>query len=117
VGILRYQPLPRLDLNLTGFYQYFGTDEDAATNWGGDVLKNRLKGSPTGLFGNFIGQGIENRVVQSNLTASYMFRHNFFVDASHTFRRRTAQDLSTPQSSNYLQLAFRWNFVRPDFNY
>lgn len=117
VGIVRYQPLPRLDLNLTGFYQYFGTDEDAATNWGGDVLKNRLKGSPTGLFGNFIGQGIENRVVQSNLTASYMLKHNFFVDASHTFRRRTAQDLSAPQSSHYLQLAFRWNFVRPDFNY
>lgn len=117
VGIVRYQPLPRLDLNLIGFYQYFGTDGDAATNWGGDVLKNRLKGSPTGLFGNFIGQGIENRVIQSNLTASYMLKHNFFVDASHTFRRRTAQDLSAPQSSHYLQLAFRWNFVRPDFNY
>jgi hypothetical protein len=117
VGIVRYQPLPRLDLNLTGFYQYFGTDEDEATNWGGDVLKNRLKGSPTGLFGNFIGQGIENRVIQSNLTASYMLKHNFFVDASHTFRRRIAQDLSSPQSTHYLQLAFRWNFVRPDFNY
>lgn len=117
VGILRYQPLPRLDLNLTGFYQYFGADEDAATNWGGDVLKNRLEGSPTGLFGNFIGQGIENEVIQTNLTASYMLKHNFFVDASHTFRRRTAQDLDAPVSSHYLQLAFRWNFVRPDFNF
>jgi hypothetical protein len=117
VGILRYQPLPRLDLNLTGFYQYFGADEDAETNWGGDVLKDRLEGSPTGLFGNFIGQGIENEVVQTNLTASYMLKHNFFVDASHTFRRRTAQDLDAPTSSHYLQLAFRWNFVRPDFNF
>lgn len=117
VGIFRYQPLPRLDLNFTGFYQYFGADENAETNWGGDVLKNRLEGSPTGLFGNFIGQGIENKVVQTNLTASYMLKHNFFVDASHTFRRRTAQDLDAPLSSHYLQLAFRWNFVRPDFNY
>lgn len=117
VGILRYQPLPRLDLNFTGFYQYFGADEDAETNWGGDVLKNRLEGSPTGLFGNYIGQGVENKVVQTNLTASYMLKHNFFVDASHTFRRRTAQDLDAPMSIHYLQLAIRWNFVRPDFNY
>lgn len=117
VGILRYQPLPRLDLNLTGFYQYFGADESAEVNWGGDVLKNRLEGSPTGLFNNYIGQGVENKVVQTNLTASYMLKHNLFVDASHTFRRRTAQDLDAPVSSNYLQLAIRWNFVRPDFNY
>lgn len=117
VGIFRYQPLPRIDLNLTGFYQYFGADENAETNWGGDILKNRLEGSPTGLFGNFIGQGVENQVVQTNLTASYMLKHNFFVDASHTFRSRTAQDLDAPVSSHYLQLAFRWNFVRPDFNY
>ena len=117
VGILRFQPLPRLDLNLTGMYQYFGADENAGINWGGDLLKNRLENSPTGLFGNFIGQGVENRVIQSNLTASYMLRHNFFIDASHSFRRRTAQDLSAPESSNFMQLAFRWNFVRPDFNF
>ncbi len=117
VGIFRYQPLPRLDLNLTGFYQYFGTDESPEVNWGGDVLKNRLEGSPTGLFDNYIGQGMENKVIQSNLTASYMLKHNFFVDASHTFRKRTAQDLDEPLSSHYLQMAFRWNFVKPDFNY
>lgn len=117
VGIFRYQPLARLDLNLTGFYQYFGADQSPETNWGGDLLKNRLEGSPTGLYDNFIGQGVENRVVQSNLTASYMLKHNFFIDASHTFRRRTAQDLDAPLSSHYLQLAFRWNFIKPDFNY
>ncbi|WP_255502079.1 hypothetical protein [Algoriphagus sp. AK58] len=117
VGILRYQPLPRLDLNLTGMYQYFGADENANVNWGGDVLKNRLENSPTGLFGNYIGQGIENRVIQSNFTASYMLKHNLFIDGSHYYRRRTAQDLNSPVSSHYLQLAIRWNFVRPDFNF
>lgn len=117
VGIFRYQPIPRLDVNLTGLYQYFGADESPEINWGGDVLKNRLEGSPTGLYDNYIGQGVENKIIQSNLSASYMLKHNFFVDASHTFRRRTAQDLDAPVSSHYLQVAFRWNFVRPDFNY
>lgn len=117
IGILRYQPLPRLDLNLTGMYQYFGSDENADRNWGGDVLKNRLRNSPTGLFGNSIGQGIENRVIQTNFSASFMVKHNLFIDASHYFRRRTAQDLSAPVSSNFMQLAIRLNFVKPDFNF
>ncbi|MDF2157586.1 hypothetical protein [Algoriphagus sp. CAU 1675] len=117
LGIVRYQPLPRLNLSLVGMYQVYGSDPDAETNWGGDILKNRLYGNPTGLFGNETGQGIENTIIQSNLTASYMLRHNFFIDASHTYRRRSAQDLNSPESSQFLQLGIRWNFILPDFNF
>ena len=117
LGIIRYQPIAKLNVTFLTMYQLYGADPDEETNWGGDVLKNRLEGSPTGLFGNKIGQGIENNVIQTNLNASYMLRHNFFIDASHTFRRRTAQDLDSPETSQYLQLAFRWNFIRPDYNY
>ncbi|MDI1321762.1 MAG: hypothetical protein PSV36_03370 [Algoriphagus sp.] len=117
VGIIRYQPIPKLNLTLTGMYQMFGSDENAETNWGGDVLKNRLEGSPTGLYNNFIGQGVENQVIQSNLNASYMLRHNFYIDATHTFRRRTAEDLDSPEVNQLLQMGIRWNFLRPDYNY
>jgi hypothetical protein len=117
LGILRYQPIPKLNLTLIAMHQLYGADPDPETNFGGDILKNRLVGSPTGLFGNFIGQGIENTVVQTNFNASYMLRHNFFIDATHTFRRRTAQDLDSPESSQLLQLGIRWNFLRPDYNY
>ena len=117
LGIIRYQPLPKLNLTLLAMHQLNGADPDATTNFGGDVLKNRLVGSPTGLFGNFIGQGIENQVIQTNLNASYMLRHNFFIDATHTFRRRTAQNLDIPESSQLIQLGLRWNFLRPDYNY
>ncbi|WP_370627631.1 hypothetical protein [Algoriphagus sp. NBT04N3] len=117
LGIVRFQPIPKLNISILGMYQLYGDDPDQNTNWGGDVLKNRLNGSPTGLFGNTTGQGIENTVVQSNLVASYMLKHNFFIDASHTFRRRTAQDLNAPENSQFLQLGIRWNFIRPDFNF
>jgi len=117
LGIIRYQPLPQLNLTLLAMHQLYGADPDATTNFGGDILKNRLVGSPTGLFGNFIGQGIENQVIQTNLNASYMLRHNFFIDATHTFRRRTAQDSDSPESSQLIQLGLRWNFLRPDYNY
>src|SRR5690554_4168490 len=62
LAILRYQPLPRLSLHVTGLFQYFGTDPDEASNFGGDVLKNRTAQS-TGLFGNKIGQGVENEIL------------------------------------------------------
>lgn len=117
VGILRYQPIPKLRLTFTSMYQLYGADPDEETNWGGDVLKNRLEGSPTGLFDNEIGQGIKNQYVQTSLNASYMLKHNFFIDATHTFRRRTAQDLDSPESNQFLQLGIRWNFLRPDYNY
>ncbi len=117
LGIIRYQPIPKLNLTLMAMYQLYGADPDEVTNWGGDVLKNRLEGSPTGLFGNYIGQGIENQVIQTNLNASYMLRHNFFIDGTATFRRRTAQDLSDPETLQLLQMGIRWNFLRPDYNY
>ncbi len=117
ISIIRYQPIPKLNLTLLGMYQQFGADPDTETNWGGNVLKNRLEGSPTGLFNNPTGQGVENQVVQTNLNASYMLRHNFFIDATHTMRRRTAQDLSAPATNQLVQLGFRWNFLRPDYNY
>ena len=116
IGILRYQPLARLNVTALGMYQFFGSDPDPETNWGGNVLKNRLDGSPTGLFGNTIGQGIENTVFQSNLTASYMLKHNFFIDASHTFRHQRIEG-SDHQRSQMLQVGIRWNFIRPEFNF
>lgn len=116
LAIIRYQPIPKLNLTPLAMHQLYGTDPDPETNFGGNVLKNRLIGSPTGLFGNFIGQGIKNTVVQTNLNASYMLRHNFFVDVTHTFRRSTAQDLDRPDVSQLLQLGIRWNFLRPDYN-
>jgi len=117
IGIVRYQPIPKLQLTLLSMYQYYGDDPDAVTNWGKDVLKNRLEGSPTGLFGNEIGQGILNQVVQTNLNASYMLRHNFYIDATHTFRRRTTEDVDSPETKQFFQMGIRWNFMRPDYNY
>lgn len=117
IGILRYQPIPKLNITLLALHQFFGDDPSEDFNYGKDVLKNRLEGSPTGLFNNVIGQGVENQVIQTNLNASYMLKHNFFIDATHTFRRRTAENLDSPETNQFLQLGIRWNFLRPDYNY
>jgi len=115
VAIFRYQPLPRLNVNATGLYQYYGTDPDALSNLGGDILKNRTTQS-TALFGNRIGQGVENRVLMGTLTGTYMLKHRLFMDLSHTYRKH---DISgeTPQADHYSQLSVRMNISRQEFNY
>ena len=118
IAIIRYQPIPKLFFNATGIYQFYGADPDAETNFGGDLLKSRLTpNSGIGLFGHVIGQGIENRVVLGIVNLSYMLKHNLFIDASHTYRRRTSQDLAVPESTSLSQLSLRMNIVRQEFNY
>ncbi|WP_200975709.1 hypothetical protein [Echinicola sp. 20G] len=118
ISIVRYQPLPKLSLNFTGVYHYYGADPDEETNMGGDLLKNRLQGTDgLGLYGHTIGQGVENKMMVGSLTASYMLRHNLFLDLGHSYRRRTAQDLDSPEVTNYSQLSLRVNIGREDYNY
>ncbi|GAB3651855.1 hypothetical protein GCM10028791_21060 [Echinicola sediminis] len=118
ISVLRYQPIPKLSLNFTGVYHYYGADPDEATNYGGDLLKNRLEGTEgMGLFGHTIGQGVENRVLLGNVTATYMLKHNLFLDVGHSYRRRTAQDLDAAETTQYSQLSLRLNISREEFNY
>lgn len=114
VAIVRFQPLPRLYLNLTGIYQYYGSDPDMNSNYGGNILKNRIT-QTTGLFGNVIGQGVKNQVLLASLNASYMLKHGFFLDVSHTYRKHTVP--GSPASQHYPQLSLRMNISRQDFNY
>ncbi|MBW3470400.1 hypothetical protein [Arthrospiribacter ruber] len=118
VAIVRYQPVPRLFTNMTMLYQYFGDDPSEDVNFGKNVLKNRMSpNTGIGLFGNVIGQGVENRVLLANLNLSYMIRQNVFLDLSQTFRTRTAEDLDSPANTSFTQLSLRVNMIRNDFNY
>ncbi|GGF23880.1 hypothetical protein [Echinicola rosea] len=118
IGILRYQPIPKLSLNFTGIYHIYGTDPDEATNMGGDLLKNRLEGEDgLGLYGHQIGQGVENKLLMGNIVASYMLKHNLFIDLGHSYRRHTAEGLDAPEVSNYSHLSLRLNIAREAYNY
>ncbi|EON75580.1 hypothetical protein ADIS_3983 [Lunatimonas lonarensis] len=116
VGILRYQMTPRL--NFQGFlvYQYFGADPDDLSNFGGDLLKNRVNNS-TGLFGNVIGQGDPTRVWLGNLVATFMVRHNMFFDLGATYRNRYMIETARSEETHFLQVSLRLNMARFDYNF
>ncbi|WP_291786500.1 hypothetical protein [Cecembia sp.] len=118
IGIVRYQPTPRLFASFTGMFQYFGDDPTEDVNFGKDVLKNRSNpNTGIGLFGNRIGQGVENQIIMGSLNMSYMIKQNVFLDLTHTYRRRTAQDLNAPVINQFTQAGIRVNMIRNDFNF
>lgn len=109
VGIARYQPVPRL--NLTGKLVLTKTGRDRqGENWGGDVTKNYRTREQE--YGNKIGQGLRHDILFSSFTASWMFRHNLFVDASVVYRKSSSTESWYDNNTSVTSLALRWNIAQ-----
>jgi hypothetical protein len=107
VGVLKYQPLPRL--NLTGKLMLVQIGRDTATvNWGADILKINSKGRPR-QFGNTIGQGFENNIAYASFTASWHLKHNLFIDGTIVLRNSQSKLAFYNNNTSISSLALRWN--------
>jgi hypothetical protein len=106
VGILRYQPLNRLHLTGKLIYARYGEDTPDV-NWGKNV---RTDYSTFGQeYGNRIGQGADTRLAFADFTATYMLKHNLFIDAKAIVRRQES-DLPEQTRTSYIGfLALRLN--------
>jgi hypothetical protein len=115
LGVLSYQPLPRLTLVGKAFYTVQGLDtRDAAgntINYGGNVL---LPYEPHPMdYGNRTGQGDKRRLFHADFTATYQPRLNLFLDASFISRsNRTTSFTSSGYVEGYASLAVRWNIAQ-----
>lgn len=74
----RFQAFKKLFLTASFSSIRAGEDFDA-TNWGGNILRNYLFLRPND-FGNFIGQGRRTNIIYFDFNASYMLKHNLFLD-------------------------------------
>ena len=109
VGIVRYQPIPRL--HITGKLIMTKTGRDIADqNWGGDILKPNTTREQE--FGNTIGQGIENDIMFANFTASWQLKHNLFIDGSFVRRDSRSSAGLYYNNTSITSLALRWNIGR-----
>ena len=137
LGVLSYQPLPRLMLVAKAFYTKQGLDygRDAAgriitagplvsrdpqgnlitagriANYGGNPL---LPYDPHPMdYDNRVGQGNQSRLLHADFTATYQPRLNLFVDAKVIARNQTYS--LTPAldgTETYASLALRWNIAQ-----
>ena len=106
VGIVRYQPLPRL--NLTGKLVFTDIGRDVGVvNWGSNILKNNRTRELD--FGNTISQGFENEILFGSFTGSWQLKHNLFIDASVVLRNSVSPAGAYNNNTSITSIALRWN--------
>jgi len=126
LGVVSYQPLPRLNLVGKLFYTVQGVDSlfttaTAFNNNGGNVLLSYNTRAPSlsGIdadHGYRTGNGDKNRQVHFDFTATYQPRLNFFVDATLIARHQSLTNRTyygaVSGTEVYASLALRWNIAQ-----
>lgn len=114
VCIIRYQPIPKLNLVAKTFYAETGRD-DTAENWGGDILKNSTTRQQE--YNNTIGQGNSNTILFADFTASYMLKHNLFIDVKQVVRQSKSDLVLFNSNTSLTSLALRWNIAQRPYDF
>jgi hypothetical protein len=109
VGIVRYQPLPKLNLTGKLIYTKIGRDT-TGVNWGSDILKDNTTHEQD--YNNEIAQGIENNILYGSFIASWMLKHNLFIDAQLVVRKSDSPVLFYDKSTVMTSIALRWNIAQ-----
>lgn len=109
VGILRYQPLPRLNLVGKLVMTQIGRDS-TGVNWGSDIMKNTSTRQQE--YNNEIGQGINNDIMFGSLSVSWMLKHNLFIDANIVVRKSDSAISVYNNNTTITSLALRWNISK-----
>lgn len=109
IGIVRYQPIPRLNFTAKLIYSTYGLDT-LNSNWGKDILKDYNTREQE--YDNKIGQGVASALQFVDITATYQFKHNVFVDFKLISRKQTSDEPLFENESVIYSLAFRWNIAQ-----
>jgi hypothetical protein len=115
IGIARYQPVPRLNLIGKLSLTKIGRD-NPGENWGGDILKRNDSREQD--FGNEITQGNLNEIYFAGFTASWMLKHNLFIDGQFIYRKsRSQQGPAVDNTTTIGFIALRWNIAQRQYDF
>lgn len=114
VAIIRYQPIPKLNLTAKAFYAKTGRDS-IGQNWGSDILKNNTNRQNE--YGNVIAQGNKTNITFIDFTASYMIKHNLFIDVKQIIRKSDSSLPSYNTNTLFTSLSVRWNIPQRTYEF
>lgn len=106
IGIVRYQPLARLQVVGKLITALQGKDIDTLKNWGSNIFLNNVKNSQE--YDNRVGQGNQTRLLFMDFTLTYQWKHNIFIDLKQIYRKETS-DLIPVKTTFFTSFAVRWN--------
>ena len=114
VGIIRYQPTAKLNFVSKTFSTTIGRDE-AGKNYGSELMKRNT--TRVNEYGNFTGQGINNTILFSELTATYRLKHNLFVDLKQLTRISKSTDVFYNNNTSWTSLSIRLNIASRNYDF
>ena len=109
IGILKYQPLPKVHFDARVIYYYKGLDS-MGVNEGGDIFRpytDRTRGDQY-----FVGGGKRIEVVNASATLGYELRENLFIEGNVLFRKQT-----NLENISVFNIGLRWNVGRKDYSF
>jgi hypothetical protein len=107
VGVLRYQPLNRLQLEALAIYNKQGTDSsETGLTYGGNAIR-AYENIPNRSFAPMF-QGVLQTNTVLQFTATYMLWHNLFMDARYTYHQRT-NELKQDNTNHLFTIGLRMN--------
>lgn len=106
IGIVKYQPIPKMQLRAQINYSIYGQDS-LGSNWGSNPsigYNSRMRE-----LDNQIGQGIKTNLLIVQLHCSYQIRHNMFAELQFMYRREDTAVDALDNNTILLGLGLRWN--------
>lgn len=114
IGIVRYQPINKLNIQLKGVYYIIGYDTLGGN--AGQNIQLSYRTSTTPIYGNEITQGQITKVLFIDGMASYMLKHNIFIDAGLTYRYSNSAIKELISERLFLNFGVRFNIARREFD-
>ena len=115
IGIIRYQPLPKLTATAKLIYWKQGVDT-GASNYGTNIFK--LYNTRTGDYGYKLPSGVNSTGVNAQLFVSYELKENLFIDGSVFLRRWNSSGNVYPENNTTVAtLGLRMNMFRREYDY
>ncbi|HTA82843.1 MAG TPA: hypothetical protein VK783_07920 [Bacteroidia bacterium] len=109
IGILRFQPIPKLTLTGKLFVTVIGLDT-AGLDYGSNVMIDYDKRVSD--YGNFIGQGAKTTIVYVSGTVTFQLAHNMFIDLTAIIRNESSIYKAYNNSDDVISASFRWNIAK-----
>jgi hypothetical protein len=113
IGILKYQPIPKLQLQGKLIYFVQGLDS-AGINFGSNIFSSYFNRPYD--YGWKTGNGLKSTTVLAQASASYELLPNVFIDADYIIRANKIE--GTPSTTNNIfNVGFRMNLRKREYDF
>ncbi len=114
IGILKYQPIPKLYFNARLMYYKQGLDS-MGRNFGASPFEDYTTRPRN--FGFEIGSGNTAKSLNATFLVSYEVRQNLFLEASALYRNFKTEDIPSQNKTTQISAGLRWNIFRREYDY